>query len=397
MQNKVSYKCKQGLQFYQIVCTICFMTNISQMPILIDNFPTRNIVIPLWGAFGVFCVFKEFNLYMRESKSLFLIGYIFLVYYIVGSVFIERYRDSALPYVIFLSMFILCVGLLAGRFLRKEDIEKICTAMILSGIIVGADVFRKYIYGSSLIGRVYAYDSKNSVSQILLTTWMLILFFKLTNNKLGKKIFYYLSFILLTVTLIGLKSRATLIVIPVIVAWVIFHGRLNKGVRNIVLIMLGLITIYLVYNPDFFNVLIDEVLLGGRSMGNLNDISSGRMNEWTSFWSDFQSAILFGHGRMKRESLILTSLLEFGIVGGGLILWIAIWPFYWTLRYCKKGNRYYLIFSSIVIAYLINGIFEQLAPFGPGVKCFFLWFFMGILIQNKNLDDMLESDGNERF
>ena len=222
-------------------------------------------------------------------------------------------------------------------------------------------------------------------------------FFKVANNKLGKKIFYYLSFILLTVTLIGLKSRATLIVIPVIVAWVIFHGRLNKGVRNIVLIMLGLITIYLVYNPDFFNVLIDEVLLGGRSMGNLNDISSGRMNEWTSFWSDFQSAILFGHGRMKRESLILTSLLEFGIVGGGLILWIAIWPFYWTLRYCKKGNRYYLIFSSIVIAYLINGIFEQLAPFGPGVKCFFLWFFMGILIQNKNLDDMLESDGNERF
>ena len=179
MQNKVSYKCKQGLQFYQIVCTICFMTNISQMRILIDNFPTRNIVIPLWGAFGVFCVFKEFNLYMRESKSLFLIGYIFLVYYIVGSVFIERYRDSALPYVIFLSMFILCVGLLAGRFLRKEDIEKICTAMILSGIIVGADVFRKYIYGSSLIGRVYAYDSKNSVSQILLTTWMLILFLKL--------------------------------------------------------------------------------------------------------------------------------------------------------------------------------------------------------------------------
>lgn len=387
MKAKVSYKYKQGIQFYQIVCTICFITNISQMPVFIDNFSTRNIVIPLWILFGVFCVLKEFNFYMRESKSLFLIAYLFLLYYILGNIFIGKYRESALPYVIFLAIFILGIGLLAGRFLRKEDIEKMCTAMILSGIIVGIDVFRKYIYGSSLIGRVYAYDSKNSVSQILLTTWILILFFKLTYGKLVKKIFYYVSFALLTVTLIGLKSRATLIMIPIIVAWIVIHGRLDKKVRNIVLIMLGLIIIYLVYNSDFFDTLINEVLLGGRSIGNLNDISSGRMNEWTSFWSDFQGGILFGHGRMKRESLILTSLLEFGIVGGGLILLLATWPLYWAMRYYKKDSKYYLIFSSIAIAYLVNGIFEQLAPFGPGVKCFFLWFFMGVLIQNKNLND----------
>ena len=375
--NKNSYFCK-------IVCFVCFITNIGQMPILIDNFPTRVIIIPLWIILAIICMKKNLSVYVGEAKSLLFLSYFFLLYYILGVIFIDRYLDSNLPYVIFLAIFILLVGLLVGRNLKTEYIEKVYTSVILSGVIVGIDVFRKYIYGISLASRVYVYDSKNSVSQILLTSLILIIFLKFKNNKLFIKIFYLISSIILLITLIGLKSRATLIAIPIFIIWFLFNGKLDKKLRNIILILLGLMTITLFFSTKISDILIKDVLMAGREINNLNDISSGRMDEWVSFLDDFKDAMFFGHGRMKRESLFLTSLLEFGIIGGSIIILVASWPIYWMIKYLKKSNKSYLIFSSIAIVYIFNSFFEQLAPFGPGVKCFFLWFIMGILISNKN-------------
>lgn len=374
---------KRESLFCRTVCAICFATNIGQMPMLIDRFPTRNIIIPLWVFLTIVCLKKNHSIYVGEAKNIFILFYLFFIYYVIGFIFIEKYSASSLPYVIFLAMFILLVGLLIGRNLKREDIGKIYTSIILSGIIVGIDVFRKYIYGSSLSSRVYVYDSKNSVSQILLTALILILFLKLGKGKFYIKIFYWLSTIILTITLIGLKSRATLISFPIIVVWILIKGKLNKRVRNILFITLTLISVFLVFNPKILNILTNDVLLAGREATNLNDISSGRLDEWISFVDDFQDAVFFGHGRMKRESLFLTSLLEFGIIGGSIIILIASWPIYWMEKYLKRFDKNYLLFSSIAIIYLFNGLFEQLAPFGPGVKCFFIWLMMGILISNK--------------
>ena len=375
-----------NLLFCKIVCIICFITNIGQMPMLIDRFPTRNIIIPLWIILTIFCIKKNFSFYIGEARSIFLLLYFFGLSYFGGLIFIGNYSKSNLPYVIFLAIFILFVGLLVGKNLKGEDIEKICTSVVLSGIIVGIDVFRKYIYGMSLTSRIYAYDSKNSVSQILLTSWLLIIFLKLGKGTFFTKIFYYFSIIILTITLIGLKSRATLIMIPIIIIWILFNGNLNKKLRKIILIALGLIFLFFLFNPNYFNILINGVLLAGREVRDLNDISSGRMNEWISFWDDFQGGILLGQGRMKRESLFLTSLLEFGMIGGSLVILIASWPIYWMVKYLKKSDRYYLVFTSVTITYFFNGFFEQLAPFGPGVKCFFLWFMLGIFISNRKLN-----------
>ena len=162
--------------------------------------------------------------------------------------------------------------------------------------------------------------------------------------------------------------------------WLILHGKMNKQLRNTIFAILLFVLFFLIFNPRYMEILIYDVLLGGRDISNLNDISSGRASEWQTFFSDFINKPFLGHGRMKRESLILTSLLEFGLLGGGAILIIACWPLYWAIRYFRKKNSDYLIFSSIAIVYLINGIFEQLAPFGPGVKCYFLWFLLGIYI-----------------
>lgn len=373
--------CTEKSKFSMFVCIVVFLTNIGQTPTLIDNFQTRIMIIPLWLIFAAICILKNHILYLGKSKFVWILAGWWTIIYLVGSLFINGYSNSDLPYTIYLSLFILLTGLMAGNSLKNNDMERIFTAYVLSGMIVCVDTFLTYVYGRSFVGRVYSYDSKNSVSQILLTVWIVILICKFRMGlETRKKILYAGAFLLLTVTLIGLKSRASLIAIPVVLMWLILHGKMNKQLRNTIFAILLFVLIFLIFNPRYMEILIYDVLLGGRDISNLNDISSGRASEWQTFFSDFINKPFLGHGRMKRESLILTSLLEFGLLGGGAILLIACWPLYWAIRYFRKKNSDYLIFSSITIVYLINGIFEQLAPFGPGVKCYFLWFLLGIYI-----------------
>lgn len=367
--------------FLKFICIIIFLTNVGQTPTLIDNFQTRNIIIPIWLLFAVVCVLKNHYLYIGETKYLWILAALWSIVYFIGGFFIPGYSSSNLPYTIFLSLFILLVGLMAGGCIYCYGIEKIATAFIVSGMIVCLDTFITYVYGRSLGGRIYSYDSKNSVSQILLTVWILIIFVKFRKEySYFKRTLYVVAFIILTVTLVGLKSRATLIAIPVVLIWIVFHGKLDRRLKNMIMIALFFIILIFMFNPNLVETLLYDVMLGGRNINDLNDISSGRTSEWQMFLSDFSDKPFFGHGRMKRESIILTSLLEFGFLGGGIILLIAIWPLYWGIHYLRKSNRYYLLFTSIAIIYTLNGIFEQLAPFGPGVKCYFLWFLMGILI-----------------
>lgn len=380
--------CKKGNRFSTFVCLIIFLTNIGQTPAFIDKFETRNIIIPIWLIFALICLLKNHILYLGASKSVWGLAILWTIIYLIGNIFISDYSNSDLPYTIFLSFFILLIGLIAGSCLYNKDIEKIATAFIISGMIVCVDTFITYVYGISLAGRIYSYDSKNSVSQILLTVWVLILFFKFRKElALWKRLLYVGAFFLLTVTLIGLKSRATLIAIPVVLIWLFFHGNMDKRLRNIILIILIIVVLFFMFKPAYIEMMVYDVLLGGRDMSNLNDISSGRTSEWQTFLSDFSDRPFWGHGRMKRESLILTSLLEFGILGGGTILLIALCPLCWGIHHLRKTNRYYLLFTTISIIYIFNGVFEQLAPFGPGVKCYFLWFLFGVLASKKEPSD----------
>lgn len=364
-----------------IVCMVCFMTNVSQMPYLVESALTRYISIPVWVVLFWVCIIQSHKVYIYHAKILFgLIGY-FMAYYNVMCIINSNFYKSALPYVILLSAFILITGIMVGRSLGNESIEKIGTSYIVSALFVAVNVFLKYIYGNSLVGSMYLYASKNSVSQILMTAWILILLYKFNENDIPKKLFWLICFAFLTYTMVGLKSRATLICMPFVLIWVLVHKGLGKKVKRFIIIIL-IIVVILMLNGHMADILINQIIFAGREVENLSSLSSGRTDEWVNFFKDWGDNWLFGNGRMKRESLVLTSLLEFGILGGVPILLIAIYPLWWGMKNLQKKNLTYLLLTSTAISYLINGIFEQLAPFGPGVKCYFLWFIFGIFIAN---------------
>lgn len=131
---------------------------------------------------------------------------------------------------------------------------------------------------------------------------------------------------------------------------------------------------------DSFYDFIYQVLTAGRDTSNLNNLTSERFVEWQQFWDRMKDTPFFGHGRDKQETIILTSLLEFGFIGGTMILIIAIYPLVWGLKRKAMIEPLYIIFIAIALTYIQNGITEQLAPFGPGVKCYVLWFMMGTLV-----------------
>ena len=48
----------------------------------------------------------------------------------------------------------------------------------------------------------------------------------------------------------------------------------------------------------------------------------------------------------------------------------------------KTNNKLKHLVFLLSIMLIVNGLFEELAPFGPGVKCFSLWFYFGFYIGN---------------
>ena len=366
-----------------LVLFVCVMTNLSQMPLIVNAGYTRYFSVPLWAALALVCLIILKVIPYSNIKNQFFIVFVFAAYYLIGSIFNKSYSNSELPYPIFLSSFVLFVGYLVGQFLDIDDVDLLLTACVISITPVCIDVFRTYVYGVDMGDLVYAYASKNSVSQILLSAWIIILLRKFGKTTgFIKNVYYFLFFVLLTITLLGLKSRATIIGIPVAIIWILMHGKQDRKIKYIIILIMIAVVVFLLVMPQYYDMLVNNILLGNRSSSSLEDLTSGRYSQWQNFGNDFKDTWLLGQGSAARESIVLTALLEFGVVGGGFIFALALSPLWWCLRKFNHKNPFYLFFSSLAIVYIVNGVFEQLAPFGPGVKCYLLWFLFGIFLND---------------
>lgn len=373
-----------------LLLIVCALTNLSQMPFFVEHQVTRFISTPLWIILALYCVVKNRGVIRFGSVSVVvLLGCLFSLYYFVVGFFIPAYRDSALPTPILMCVFIAVVGAMLGESLDEQVIQNICTVYIISGLIVCLEVYIRYIYGQSLNGVFYLYASKNSVSQILLTVWILILVLKIGKVGRLKTAAYVAMFAFLTYCLFALKSRASIIGMPIVLICVLLSGKRNKFAKIFVVLFLGTFAV-LMLQDGFYDTIVNDILFAGRDQTNLEAITSGRASEWESFWQDLNGNIFFGNGRMKRESIILTALLEFGFLGGSIIFAMVLYPIYWGLRHLSKRNAVQLAFLAVSIVYALNGVFEQQAPFGPGVKCYFLWMMLGILASSSGREESKE-------
>lgn len=367
---------KKRKQLISMLCIACFITNLSQMPYFINSSVNRLLSNAVWIILAVVTICLDGKYRLPRERNVLLWAAAFGGLFVILLAVNPAYGASALPQPFFLSIFIFIIGSMIGSKLSSEDWDKVFRAYIYSGLIVTVNIYFTYIRGNQLT-RFYLYSSKNSVSQIILTVWILILMKELFTGKWFKRAVCGGIVLFVTYVLLMLQSRATIIGMPIIAFWVLLNKKSEKRLKKIFLMAIPTVIVALLLNERFYDFLINQVLAAGRDIHNINELSSVRAIEWAEFWPNMKDTILFGHGRDKQESIILTALLEFGVVGGGILLTVAVTPFFWAVKNKAWLSDKYTIFSGIALVYCVNGIFEQLAPFGPGVKCYMLWLLFG--------------------
>ena len=355
-----------------------FFTNMSQMPFFISMRITRYISIGIWIAFFASWLFSE-NQGRFSIKGFPIVAAVIInIYSYVMRFFDPSFAESDLFTPILMSAFIYLNGKNIGYHLNQKDMKRAFTAYIISSFFVCLSIYFSFLRGKSIVGRDYLYSSKNSVSQIIWTGMILIMLTKYRNiDRRFAKMLYVLAFLFMLYSLAIMKARATLICIPVVVLIILFNHVTKPGVKALIAVSM-IVVIMVLSNERTYYSFINNIVYAGRSATNINDLTSERYGEWVEFGKVFfKNNYLFGNGRYKMESLVLTSLLEYGMLIGSFILVLAVYPIHYV-RKAKKTNSI-IILTCIAVSYAINSIFEQLAPFGPGVKCYFLWLLLGIL------------------
>lgn len=371
---------------------IVFISVISQMPFFVARGLPSTIAMAVWGAAFLVCMGKS-PLSTRRIDAPVSMALFFFAYFGLMCLVNDRYPLSSIPRAVAIAILVYVIGKMAGPLLTKEDFALLISSYIIASVLLAAAVYFDFFRGADFSSRIYLYDEKNSTGLILVTAITLILTTKLGNhNSLFKNVLLVISILILFYTAFVMKSRAVYVSMAVALLVFVFSSGMNRRAKTLIMLAVIGATVYFLLNENVMYRLMDTFVYAGRDANDLNDISSGRVNEWLSFWDDMGGNFLFGQGRMKRETLVLTVLLEFGIPVGLLLIALAIYPVRYIMRQVPRKTPLFVLSFSIAGMYVANMFFEQLAPFGPGVKCFFLWFLLGLFASGNDcvFEDLMQ-------
>ena len=272
------------------------------------------------------------------------------------------YFNSSVLQCLILSFFIYCLGTFVGEQFSDKDLKIVSMSYVISATIVAFSIYVEYFsVGFDITSRQYAYASKNSISQIIFTAIVILMFIHFDKFRIFNllKIVVILSEVIL---LIFLKSRATIVGFAICLLYITFK----------------IITFSSALNENLFDMFVGNILFAGRNASSLDSLTSGRVSIVSEFPTLIEGHWLTGIGSLYFECFPLSCILQFGIITGSIIIGIAYLPVIKSLK-LDRTNVYSSILVIVCIGYGINSIFEGLAPIGPGVKCYYMWLMYGIL------------------
>lgn len=78
----------------------------------------------------------------------------------------------------------------------------------------------------------------------------------------------------------------------------------------------------------------------------------------------------------------MSAWANYGFIIGTILIIISVFPLISSIRTLRlEPSTYNIRYTVVVLAavFSLNSIFEGLPPFGPGIKCYILWFLFGVL------------------
>ena len=377
--SKIGNTC-ENRRFVFLVALACILSNISQLPIFVSTGITQKLNMPIWIILLLYIFLKKrIKILYSTFKILFALICIFELL-LIASIFTKNsYFNSSVLQGLILSIFIYCLGTFVGDKFTDKDLKFISLSYVISATLVALSIYIEYFSaGFDITSRQYVYASKNSISQIIFTAVVILMFIRFENHKvlnLMKVIVIIFEIMLLML----LKSRATIIGFGICLLYIILGKRFNRKMKYFLTMVIIVGVIALLVNDNLSDMFIGNIMFAGRNASNLDSLTSGRVSIITEFPALIRNHWLTGIGSLYFECFPLSCILQFGIITGTLILGVSYLPILKCLQFNRR-NIYCSIFILICVGYAINSLFEGLAPIGPGVKCYYMWFMYGILV-----------------
>ena len=384
---------KISLNANNILIISCFFCILSQLPDLWGN-PIVSLIYNIgWISLLVLFLRKE-NYKIKIPKIIYIIPIIFdlallLLQVIVGKNYINSNMFKPLNLCCFISM----IGYYFGKYCDHSIVVKIVKCFIFSSFIIGISIFNNTFRGADWKNASgYLYTAKNSAAMIFLIAIIMVLIYL----KDLKKVIVIPLIIFLSNLIIMLKSRATIVCLLFVILYIIIFY-VKKPMLKIILITIFISLIVFVFlNNNAYDFFINKIILNNRGSDDLTVITSGRDEHFDKFIEMFPKYFLFGTSGTYLESFPLASLLSYGFFIGLLLIIYTFVPMICVLREMKydftdKMLKHLILAINIVM--IINGLFEELTPLGPGVKCFVMWLLFGIYVGNLKRESKVDTSG----
>ena len=362
---------------------------LSQIPSLMNNSVISLIYTGALLLFLILSLCKD-DLKLKipaEVIAIPIVIDIILFFLFILSFFKNNYFQSNLFVPINMCCFFSIIGYFFGKNVDKKSLKTIVKIIVYSTLILAFSIFKDYFLGVDWTNASsYLYGSKNSVATIFLISIIIMIIFINDFNR----IFVAGAILFLSLVILMTKSRANIVCLVIIILYMVFTYIENKKLKLFLSLIILIFGIAIFSNESLYNFFINNIVFNNKSRSNFNVITSGRDVQYKYFFEEFPKNFMIGTGGTYIECNFMTVLLSYGIIGGLPILIYSIYPLIYPLKNNIKKRNYifkirYLVLSLSIILF-INGFFEEQAPFGPGVKCFSLWFFFGVYISLKAKD-----------
>lgn len=356
---------------------------ISQLPMLLDS-EISTYMKMFWVIPGIYIIPKNLKLLENKSVTIFLAFLLFFSFYcmlmeiITGSPYVGADLNNIL---ISFLIFLVSICFFANNHSQKV-LNVICCILLFVSMIVAYIVSTSASLITSLSELQYAYQNKNSMGQILLSSILFCSFLYRPSLNLTK-LYKWGGIAFLIVVMMVLKSRATILGFIFAVLYVVFFQK-NKKIKYFLFLLVLLFLLFVMFNSSVYEILIDNILFANQDFNDFNALSSNRADGYPLIFNGFLKSPFWGNGNKYFDCMPLIMLYQYGLFGAGIVFFFLIYLFLVLKKHhskCSLNNLSYLL----LCVFLINSLFEAQAPFGPGIKSFLLWMTVGFSTLNSSV------------
>lgn len=366
---------------FTLIPLVCFFTILTYGETLPQSI-RDNLVYVLWAVIMVECVITCRFRFSKQALTFIGLGIIFYFWVLLLTLFRpdNSYLSSSICMTLGISIVVFICGNALGNKLNEDDVEVILRWYVLGAILMGTVYFvQNLATGFNLTSRIYNNVSfnKNSAAQ-LISSAICILILGVNRNKTKKNTFIRIALIVyLSIVLLLFRSRSCILCFAFSILVMLLSKYTSRKVKKWIYAILFIAAIVLIFNSGLRETLIKQILFANRDATSLDNLSSGRIAIYSSFWDLVRGHELAGNGALYYECFYLSAIVQFGFPVG-LYLWGFVIHALNNIKKIHEHFNYGWLLMILALSYSLNGVFEGLPPFGPGTKNFLLWLLFGI-------------------